>query len=157
VEPGERVVVAETEFGPMGLSICYDLRFPELYRRQSRAGARILLVPSAFTEQTGRDHWHVLARARAVENLSYVLAPAQWGRHSERRSSYGHSLAVDPWGRILAERADGTGLLTVELDPEQPDRIRAGLPALRHARAWLTGEGMDPGRGETSEKAQKDL
>jgi len=134
VEPGSEVVVVPTEFGPLGLSICYDLRFPELYRRQSLSGARLLAVPSAFTERTGRDHWEVLLRARAVENQCIVIAPAQWGRHSDRRASWGHSLAVDPWGRIVAEKPEGTGLLLADLDLTEVDRVRAGLPALSHAR-----------------------
>jgi predicted amidohydrolase len=140
IEAGERVVVADSEFGKVGLSICYDLRFPELYRWQARSGARLLLVPSAFTERTGRDHWHVLARARAVENLCFLLAPAQWGQHGGRRSSYGHTLIVDPWGRVVAEKAEGEGVLEWEVDLEEVDRVRATLPALDHARAWLLGK-----------------
>ena len=134
VEPGSEPVVVQTEFGPLGLSICYDLRFPELYRRLALAGARVLLVPSAFTETTGRDHWEVLLRARAVENQCFVLAPAQWGRHSGRRASWGHSLAIDPWGRIVAEKPEGVGVLAVEVDLSVVDRVRAGLPVLEHIR-----------------------
>ncbi|PYT08079.1 MAG: hydrolase [Acidobacteria bacterium] len=139
VDPGERVVVAETEFGPMGLSICYDIRFPELYRRQALAGARLLVVPSAFTDKTGSDHWHLLTRARAVENQCFLLAPAQWGRHSEKRASYGHSLIVDPWGRIVAEKEEGVGIIEAEIDLGEVDRVRKALPALTHIRPWLIG------------------
>jgi predicted amidohydrolase len=134
VKPGEDVVVAPTPFGPLGLSICYDLRFPELYRRMVKAGARVLAVPSAFTERTGKAHWEILLRARAVENLAYVIAPAQSGRHNARRASHGHAMIVDPWGTVLAERYDGEGVVTAELDLERQDRLRRELPALGHVR-----------------------
>ncbi len=139
VAGGEEVVVVETEFGAAGLSICYDLRFPELYRRQARLGARLLFAPSAFTAKTGEMHWHLLCRARAVENQCFVIAPAQWGRHSETRQSYGHSLVVDPWGKVVAEKADGTGLLWYEPDLSEIDRFRAALPALSGRKPWLGG------------------
>jgi predicted amidohydrolase len=129
---GEEVVVAATEWGPFGLSICYDLRFPELYRRQAVRGARVLNVPSAFTERTGKDHWEVLLRARAIENLAYVLAPAQAGAHGAGRASHGHAMIVDPWGSVIAQVPDGEGLAVAELDFDRQDRVRAGLPALRH-------------------------
>ena len=132
--PGQDVVVAETELGAIGLSICYDLRFPELYRRQATRGARVLAVPSAFTDRTGKDHWEVLLRARAIENLSYVVAPAQVGTHAPGRASHGHALIVDPWGAILAQVADGQGFALAELDFERQDRLRRSLPALSHAR-----------------------
>ncbi len=106
VEPGTDVVVAPTPWGGLGLSICYDLRFPELYRAQVAKGARIVAVPSAFTLETGKDHWHVLLRARAIENQVYVMAPAQIGAHGPTRRSYGHALVVDPWGVIVAECSD---------------------------------------------------
>jgi predicted amidohydrolase len=134
VVPGDEVVVAETAFGPLGLSICYDLRFPELYREQARRGARVLAVPSAFTERTGRDHWEVLLRARAIENLAYVLAPAQVGVHGPGRSSWGHALIVDPWGSVLAQVPEGPGVAVAELDFERQERLRRELPALGHAR-----------------------
>jgi deaminated glutathione amidase len=134
VLPGSEAVVAETPCGPLGLSICYDLRFPELYRRLTRQGARMLAVPSAFTDRTGKDHWEVLLRARAVENLAYVLAPAQVGSHGQGRASHGHAMIVDPWGSILAQVADGEGVAIALLDFDRQDRLRRELPALSHAR-----------------------
>jgi predicted amidohydrolase len=129
VLPGEELVVAETPFGALGLSICYDLRFPELYR-----GARVLAVPSAFTEKTGKAHWEVLLRARAIENLAYVVAPAQVGTHAPGRASHGHALVVDPWGDVIAQVADGEGVAVAEIDFARQDRLRRELPALSHAR-----------------------
>lgn len=134
VLPGAEPVVAQTPFGSLGLSICYDLRFPELYRTLTRRGARVLAVPSAFTERTGKDHWEVLLRARAIENLAYVVAPAQVGTHAPGRSSHGHAMIVDPWGAILAQVADGPGIALADLDFERQDRVRRSLPALAHAR-----------------------
>ena len=134
IAPGNRPVVAETALGPIGLSVCYDVRFPELYRALAAAGARVLVVPAAFTLHTGRDHWHVLLRARAIENLAYVVAPAQFGRHDEKRVTFGHSLIVDPWGTVLADAADGEGVAVAELDFERQDRLRRELPALSHRR-----------------------
>jgi predicted amidohydrolase len=134
VKPGQDVVVAAAPFGPLGLSICYDLRFPELYRRMVARGARVLAVPSAFTERTGTAHWEVLLRARAIENLAYVVAPAQSGRHNPRRVSHGHAMIVDPWGTVLAERYDGEGVVVADLDFERQDRLRRELPALGHIR-----------------------
>jgi len=131
---GKVVVVADAGFAKLGLSICYDLRFPELYREQSKRGAEVLLVPSAFTERTGRDHWEILLRARAIENLCYVMAPAQYGKHGPNRASYGHAMIVDPWGSIVAEVADGTGFATATLDFERVQRLRAELPALQNRR-----------------------
>jgi predicted amidohydrolase len=132
VAPGKETVVADTSVGRLGLSICYDLRFPELYRALSGAGARILLVPSAFTVPTGRDHWEVLLRARAIENQCFVLAAAQFGQHTPRRQTYGRSLVVDPWGTPLAQVPDGEGYAVCDLDFQAQDRIRERLPALRH-------------------------
>ena len=139
VRPGETLVAADLPLGGggsarLGLTICYDLRFPELYRALVKAGARILCVPSAFTERTGKDHWEVLLRARAIENLAYVLAPAQVGTHGKGRSSHGHAMVVDPWGAILAQVADGEGLAVAELDLDRQDRLRRELPALDHIR-----------------------
>jgi predicted amidohydrolase len=142
VRPGAAPVVAQTAFGPLGLSICYDVRFPELYRLLARSGARVLAVPSAFTDRTGRDHWEVLLRARAIENLAYVVAPAQVGVHGRGRASHGHAMIVDPWGRVLAEVAEGEGLALASLDFESQDRVRRELPALDHVRLGLP----DPGR-----------
>jgi predicted amidohydrolase len=134
VAPGQDVVVAETPFGPLGLSICYDLRFPELYRTLARRGARVLAVPSAFTERTGKDHWEVLLRARAIENLAYVVAAAQVGAHGQGRASHGHAMIVDPWGTVIAQAPDGEGVAVAVLDFARQDRIRRELPALDHVR-----------------------
>ncbi|MBL9004956.1 MAG: carbon-nitrogen hydrolase family protein [Myxococcales bacterium] len=132
--PAEQRVVAPTPWGGLGLSICYDLRFPELYRGLAQAGARMLAVPAAFTLHTGKDHWHVLLRARAIENQCFVLAAAQQGRHSPTRITYGHSLIVDPWGTVLSDCSDGEGLALAELDFALQDRIRTDLPCLLHRR-----------------------
>jgi predicted amidohydrolase len=116
----------------VGLSVCYDLRFPELYRAHARAGADLLLVPSAFTQTTGQAHWEVLLRARAVENLAYVLAPAQGGSHENGRATWGHSMLVDPWGTVLAQQAMGEGVVMGTLDAERLRAVRTQLPALGH-------------------------
>jgi len=116
----------------LGLSICYDLRFPELYRALADRGAELLLVPAAFTLLTGKDHWHVLLRARAIEAQCFVMAAAQWGTHPKGRTTYGHSLVADPWGTVIAEASDGPGLVVAELDPAVLERVRANLPSLRH-------------------------
>jgi deaminated glutathione amidase len=131
---GNRPVVADTPWGGLGLSICYDLRFPELYRELARQGARLAAVPSAFTRETGKDHWHVLLRARAIENQVYLFAPAQWGFHGGKRSSYGHALVVDPWGVVIAECGEHDGFALGAVDPEYQDRVRTNLPCLRHRR-----------------------
>ena len=116
----------------LGLSICYDLRFPELYRALTDRGAEVLLVPAAFTLLTGKDHWHVLLRARAIEAQCFVVAAAQWGTHPKGRTTYGHSLVADPWGTVIAEASDGPGVVVAELDPAVLERVRANLPSLRH-------------------------
>jgi predicted amidohydrolase len=134
VAPGAETVVAETPFGGVGLSVCYDLRFPELYRAQSARGARFLCVPSAFARETGRDHWEVLLRARAIENQCFVIAPAQWGQHSPERASHGRALVVDPWGVLLGVAPDRPAVVLADCDLAQQDRIRASLPALAHRR-----------------------
>lgn len=127
-------VVVDVLGFPVGLSICYDLRFPELYRRLVDGGAEILVVPSAFTVHTGKDHWHVLLRARAIESQAWVIAAAQWGRHPRNRTTYGHSLVVDPWGIVVAEASDGVGVVLADVDREVLGRVRASLPSLRHRR-----------------------
>lgn len=129
---GEDLVVQDTPAGCLGLSICYDLRFPELYRKLTEMGAVVLSVPAAFTLATGQAHWHVLLRARAIENLAYVIAPGQHGQHADGRTTYGHSLIVDPWGRILAEAAEGNCFVTADLDPKLPTRLRQQFPSLSH-------------------------
>ncbi|WP_296444855.1 carbon-nitrogen hydrolase family protein [Rhodoferax sp. UBA5149] len=116
----------------VGLSVCYDLRFPELYRAYARAGVDLLLVPSAFTHTTGQDHWEVLLRARAIENLAFVVAAAQGGRHANTRRTWGHSMLIDPWGSVLAERAAGAGVVSADLDFARMESCRAQLPALLH-------------------------
>ena len=116
----------------LGLSICYDLRFPELYRALADQGAEVLLVPAAFTLLTGKDHWHVLLRARAIESQCFVVAAAQWGTHPKGRTTYGHSLVADPWGTVIAEASDGPGVVVAELDPRVLERVRANLPSLKH-------------------------
>lgn len=134
VEPGRELVVVETPLAPVGLSICYDVRFPELYRGLVARGARIVVVPAAFTLHTGKDHWHALLRARAIENQVYVLAAAQYGRHNEKRVCYGHSLVVDPWGTIIADAPDREGVVVAEIDLEHQDKVRRELPCLSHRR-----------------------
>jgi predicted amidohydrolase len=132
--PGSEVVTVATELGKIGLSICYDLRFPELYRRLVYAGATLITVPSAFTFPTGEAHWEVLIRARAIENQCYILAPAQFGMNVHGFADYGNSMIVDPWGRVLARAADQEGVLVAPIDMEYLERVRRELPALAHAR-----------------------
>ncbi len=132
--PGDEPVVVDTPAGRVGLSICYDLRFPELYRRLIDDGATVFTVPAAFTATTGAAHWHTLLRARAIENLAYVIAPGQYGRHPDDRSTYGHSLICDPWGRILAEEAEGNCVVAADIDPTLPARLRSEFPALSNRR-----------------------
>lgn len=134
VAPGEEVVVTEPPAPPVGLSICYDLRFPELYRRQVAAGAEILTVPSAFTLQTGRDHWHPLLQARAIENQCWVLAPNQWGHHFGDRWSYGHSAIYDPWGRRVACASAREGLVVADIDADYTHQVRRRMPVADHVR-----------------------
>lgn len=134
VAPGTEVVVAESPVGKIGLSVCYDLRFPELYRRHAEAGAVLLTVPAAFTLMTGKDHWEVLLRARAIENQAYVIAPAQQGRHPKDRLTWGHAMVVDPWGLVVARASEGEGLAMAELDAEYLAKVRRSLPALQHRR-----------------------
>ena len=132
--PGEDVVAVDTPIGRVGLTICYDLRFPEMFRRLVDDGATVFTVPAAFTATTGEAHWHTLQRARAIENLAYVIAPGQYGLHPDNRSTYGHSLICDPWGRILAEAAEGNRVVAADIDPELPARLRSEFPALSNRR-----------------------
>ena len=134
--PGEEAVVAATPWGALGMSVCYDLRFPQLYRALAQAGAEMLAVPSSFQRETGPAHWHTLLRARAIENAAWVLAPAMCGEHPNGRSTYGHSLIIDPWGRIVAELDDEPNVLVAQIDLDQARKIRGQLPALQHDRAF---------------------
>ncbi len=134
VVPGDRAVIAPTPLGRIGLTVCYDLRFPELYRALATLGAELVCIPSAFTLFTGKDHWEVLVRARAIENLAYVLAPAQVGRHSSTRVTYGNAMIVDPWGVVLARCPDGEGVCVAPFRRERLEQTRRELPALKHRK-----------------------
>ncbi|RWP91811.1 MAG: carbon-nitrogen hydrolase family protein [Mesorhizobium sp.] len=142
-EPGTEAVVTEIEGAKLGFAVCYDLRFPQLFRAEALAGADLLSVPAAFTRQTGEAHWHVLLRARAIENGAYVIAAAQGGLHEDGRETYGHSLIVDPWGRIIAEAAhDEPDVIVAEIDPAQSLAARKKIPNLRNARDFAVNAGL---------------
>jgi predicted amidohydrolase len=134
--PGESAVVADLPWGRLGLTICYDLRFPALYRALAEAGASYLAIPSSFTKQTGEAHWHVLMRARAIENGCFVFAAAQGGKHENGRETFGHSLIVSPWGRVLAEGGTEPGVVMAEIDPVEVATARARIPSLQHGRRF---------------------
>jgi deaminated glutathione amidase len=134
--PGDTAVIAELPWGKLGVTVCYDLRFPALYRALAEAGAEFLAIPSAFTKQTGEAHWHVLMRARAIETGSFVLAAAQGGHHENGRDTFGHSIAVDPWGRVLAEGGVEPGVIMVEIDPALVAEARRRIPSLQHGRRF---------------------
>jgi len=134
--PGELAMIADLPWGRLGLTVCYDLRFPALYRALAEAGASFLAIPSAFTRQTGEAHWHVLQRARAIENGCFVLAAAQGGKHENGRETYGHSLVVDPWGRILAEGGTEPGVVMAQIDPSEIVAARSRIPSLHHGRRF---------------------
>jgi len=134
--PGELAMVADLPWGRLGLTVCYDLRFPALYRALAEAGASFLAIPSAFTRQTGEAHWHVLQRARAIENGCFVFAAAQGGKHENGRETYGHSLVVDPWGRILAEGGTEPGVVMAQIDPSEVVAARSRIPSLHHGRRF---------------------
>lgn len=134
VEAGTEVVIAKTRLATFGMTICYDLRFPELYRALVTNRAEVLLVPSAFTMQTGKDHWEVLLRARAIENTAWVIAPAQTGDHGRGRRSYGNAMIVDPWGTVVARCSEGPGICLAELDPAVLESTRAAIPSLKHRK-----------------------
>ncbi|MDE2134163.1 MAG: carbon-nitrogen hydrolase family protein [Alphaproteobacteria bacterium] len=136
VAGGRRAVVADLPWGKVGLTVCYDLRFPQLYRTLAQAGAFMLSVPSAFTETTGKAHWHVLLRARAIENGAFVIAPAQGGTHTNGRKTYGHSLIVAPWGEVLAEAGSEPGVIVADIDPALAADARARVPNLEHDRPF---------------------
>ena len=132
--PGDRPVVVDCPWGRLGLAVCYDLRFPELFRTMLSEGLDLLALPAAFTAVTGRAHWETLLRARAIENLAFVVAAAQWGRHENGRETYGNSLVLDPWGEVLARCPEGAGLALADLDRESQDGLRHRFPALAHRR-----------------------
>jgi predicted amidohydrolase len=134
--PGELAIVADLPWGRLGLTVCYDLRFPALYRALAEAGASFLAIPSAFTKQTGEAHWHVLMRARAIENGCFVFAAAQGGMHEHGRETFGHSLVVDPWGKIIAEGGTEPGVIFAEIDPAQVATARGRVPSLSHGRRF---------------------
>jgi predicted amidohydrolase len=138
VAPGGEAVVANLPMTRLGLSVCYDLRFPQLYRSLAKGGAEILTVPSAFTETTGKAHWHILLRARAIETGCFVLAPAQGGLHANGRKTYGHSLIIGPWGDILAEGGTDPAVVAAEIDLEDIAAARSRVPSLRHDRPFTT-------------------
>ena len=140
--PGELAVLTDLPWGRLGLTVCYDLRFPALYRALAEAGAIMLAIPSAFTKQTGEAHWHVLMRSRAIENGCFVFAAAQGGKHENGRETYGHSLVIDPWGRIIAEGGIDPGIIMVEIDPAEVAKARARIPSLQHGRRFEIVEPM---------------
>ena len=132
VEPGKAILTAPIGDFTVGMSVCYDLRFPELYRALVKEGANVLSIPAAFTSTTGRDHWEVLLRARAIENQCYVVAPAQWGWHGGKRKSHGRSMVIDPWGTVISQARDRVGLIYAELDRDAVDSLRREMPVLEH-------------------------
>jgi predicted amidohydrolase len=140
--PGELAVLADLPWGRLGMTVCYDLRFPALYRALAEAGASFLAIPAAFTKQTGEAHWHVLMRARAIENGCYVIAAAQGGQHENGRSTFGHSIVVDPWGKIVAEGGIEPGVIMAEIDPAAVVAARSKVPSLNHGRRFELVEPM---------------
>jgi predicted amidohydrolase len=151
--PGDKAVVADLPFGRLGLSICYDLRFPALYRALASAGADFIAVPSAFTRQTGEAHWRVLIRARAIETGAFVLAATQGGLHENGRATYGHSLIVSPWGEVLAEGGEAPGVVFADIDLAASEEARARIPALKHGRSFeveIAGSAVGLARKEAS-------
>jgi predicted amidohydrolase len=133
---GGQAVVATTPWAKIGMTVCYDVRFPQLYRALAKAGAEILAVPSAFTQVTGEAHWHALLRARAIENGCFVIAPAQTGMHPGHRKTFGHALIVDPWGKVLADAGVEEGIITTDIDTQQVKQVRARIPSLEHDREF---------------------
>jgi deaminated glutathione amidase len=147
-EPGDRAVAVDLPWGRLGLSVCYDLRFPYLYRALAQAGADFLAIPAAFTKVTGEAHWHVLMRARAIETGCFVFAPAQTGTHVRGRRTFGHSLIVAPWGEILADGGEDVGFVIADIDPTLVDAARGKVPALSHTRALGPVEVAAPARAD---------
>jgi predicted amidohydrolase len=140
--PGESAVLGDLPWGRLGLTVCYDLRFPALFRALAEAGASFLAIPSAFTQQTGEAHWHILNRARAIENGCYVIAAAQGGMHENKRGTYGHSLVIDPWGRVVAEGGTEPGVIFADIDPAEVAAARGKVPSLQHGRRFDLVEPM---------------
>lgn len=138
ISPGDQAVVVDTRLGRFGLSVCYDLRFPQLYRSLAQAGAQMLTIPAAFTYSTGKKHWNTLVQARAIETGCFVLAPNQCGLHVDKRQSWGHSMIVDPWGEILAEAADSPAIIYAEIDLEMVDKARSRIPSLSSGQSFET-------------------
>ena len=136
VQAGTELIVADLPWGKLGLSICYDIRFPDQFRRLAQSGASFLATPAAFTQKTGEAHWHVLQRARAIENGCFVFAAGQCGVRETGRATYGHSLIIDPWGTILADAGEGTGFITAEIDPNRVSEVRSMVPSLQHGRSY---------------------
>lgn len=135
--PGGQAVVAQTPWGGLGMTVCYDLRFPQLFRALAQQGAQFIAVPSSFQRQTGIAHWHTLLRARAIENAAYILAPAMCGEHPGNRQTYGHALIVDPWGEVLADGGEAQGIVYADVDPARVAKIRAMMPSLEHDRPFV--------------------
>ena len=151
--PGESAVLVDLPWGRMGLTICYDLRFPSLYRALAEAGADFLAIPAAFTKITGEAHWHILTRARAIETGSYVLAAAQGGMHENGRETYGHSIVIDPWGNVVAEAGTEPGVIMAEIDPALVASARSRIPSLQHGRRFELSAPGDRGRLRLVDKA----
>ena len=135
--PGDRAVVAATPWGAMGMTVCYDVRFPHLYRTLAQQGAQFISVPSSFQRQTGKAHWHTLLKARAIENAAYILAPAMCGEHPGNRQTYGHALIVDPWGEVLADGGEAPGIIYADIDLARVAKIRGMMPSLEHDRPYV--------------------
>ena len=133
--PGDEAVVAETPWGVLGMTVCYDIRFPYLYRSLAHAGARMIAVPSSFTRRTGKAHWHILMQSRAIETGCFVIAPAQCGDHEDGRKTFGHSVIIGPWGEVLADGGEQPGVITADLDFAQVDKVRSMIPSLTHDRS----------------------
>ena len=136
IAPGDKAVIVETEWGKLGLSICYDLRFGALYRALAQGGAEFITIPAAFTQTTGQAHWHILVRARAIETGAFIIAPNQCGHHCDKRYSYGHSLIVDPWGEILADGGSEPGVIYADIDLQQVQKVRSRIPSLKNERSF---------------------
>ncbi|MCP4487658.1 MAG: carbon-nitrogen hydrolase family protein [Gammaproteobacteria bacterium] len=136
ITPGDRAVITDTPFAKLGMSVCYDLRFAALYRTMAQNGAQILSIPAAFTQTTGKAHWHTLVIARAIETGSFVIAPNQCGHHADKRYSFGHSLIVDPWGEVLADGGAEPGIIYADIELQKVDKVRSRVPALKHDRAY---------------------